>query len=131
MMSLPGWADLQVVLKEEKATAWRWILAHQTSRCCQPHKQGGVVESLKDAGLDRVLGVSDGVLDMKTVFQVRVQLDQLFEPDEGNPPVSGIYPLVYCSTLESLPDLAKENACREIFTFLLAIAPQRFMWQQR
>ena len=125
MMSLPGWAELQEVIKQEKLTLWRWLLSHHTSRCCQPRKQGGVVESLKEAGLDRVLGVCESVLDSKTVFQVRVQLDQLFEPDEGNLPVSGINPLVYCSTRESLPDLAKENACREIFTFLLAIAPQK------
>ena len=126
MMSLPGWAELQEVIKQEKLTLWRWLLSHHTSRCCQPRKQGGVVESLKEAGLDRVLGVCESVLDSKTVFQVRVQLDQLFEPDEGNHlPVSGMNPLVYCSTMESLPDLAKENACREIFTFLLAIAPQK------
>jgi len=125
MMSLPGWAELQEVIKEEKATLWRWLLAHHTSQCCQPRKQGGVVESSKEAGLDRVLGVCELALDSGTVFQARGQLDQLFEPDEGNLPVSGINPLVYCSTMESLPDLAKENACREIFTFLLAIAPQK------
>ena len=95
MMSLPGWAELQEVIKEEKATLWRWLLSHHTSRCCQPRKQGGVVESLKEAGLDRVVGVCESVLDSKTVFQVRVQLDQLFEPDEGNHlPVSGMNPLV-------------------------------------
>ena len=126
MMALPGWADLQVVLKEEKATTWRHILAHHTSRCCQPQKLGGVVESLKEAGLDRVLGVCDPDQDGKTVLQVRVQLEQLFEPDDaGNQPVSGINPLVYCSTLESTPELAQENACLEIFTLLLAIAPQK------
>ena len=52
MMAMPAWGGLQTVLKEEKATTWRWILTHHTSQSCLPRKEGGVVESL--AGLDTV-----------------------------------------------------------------------------
>ena len=123
MMAMPAWGGLQTVLKEEKATTWRRILTHHTSQSCPPRKEGGVVESL--AGLDTVQRSRIPAFSQNPVYQVRVQLDFLFEPDDTHLPASGIPPLVCCSTEESTLVLAQENVCLEIFTFLLAIAPQK------
>ena len=123
MMAMPAWGGLQTVLKEEKAITWRRILTHHTSQSCPPRKEGGVVESL--AGLDTVQRSRIPAFSQNTVYQVRVQLDFLFEPDDTHLPASGIPPLVCCSTEETTLKLARENVCLEIFTFLLAIAPQK------
>ena len=81
------------------------------------------MESLKEAGLVTVRSRTPA-FSQNPVYQVRVQLDLWFEPDDTHLPASGIPPLVCCST-ESTLVLAQENVRLEIFTFLLAIAPQK------
>ena len=124
MMAMRGWGGLQTVLKEEIATTWKRIFAHHTWQCCRPHNEGGDVERLKEVGWVTVRSRYPA-FSQNRVYQVRVQLDLLFKPDGTHLPASGIPPLVCCSTEETTLKLARENVCLEIFTFLLAIAPQK------
>jgi hypothetical protein len=75
LMLTPGWGALQHFHLEEKLATWRQILAHHTSQCCRPEHKGGVVASLKLAGLDDVIEIS------LCHYIVVLELPALFEGD--------------------------------------------------
>ena len=55
---VPGIVSLRQLMLDVKLrgpTGWRPVLAHHTTTACQPRKQTGTVDSLKDAGLENVI----------------------------------------------------------------------------
>jgi hypothetical protein len=117
LMLKPGWGVLQKALWDEKRVAWRQILSHHTSNCCRPQKKGGVVASLKSAGLDnriqRRLGRFSVVLELPALFNCQLVASDFL----------GYF--TYASQEHDTHKKAKEEACLTVLTFLLTIAPKR------
>jgi hypothetical protein len=117
LMLTPGWGALQHSLLEEKIATWRQILAHHTSQCCRPEHKGGVVPSLKSAGLDNVIQSRLGQ------FIVVLELPALFNCQLVASDFLGHF--TYASQEHDTHKKAQEEACLTVLTFLLTIAPQR------
>jgi hypothetical protein len=113
----PGWVVLQKTLQDEKRVAWRQILSHHTSNCCRPEKKGGVVASLKSAGLDnriqRRLGRFSVVLELPALFNCQLVASDFL----------GYF--TYASQEHDTHNEATEEACLTVLTFILTIAPKR------
>ena len=117
LMLKPGWGVLQKALWDEKIAEWRQILSHHTSKCCRPAHEGGVVPSLKSAGLDtRIqsrLGQFIVVLELPALFNCQLVASDFL----GH--------FTYASREHDTHKKAQEEACLTVLTFLLTIAPQR------
>jgi hypothetical protein len=123
LMLNPGWGVLQDALVAEKiAPSWRHILSHHTSQCCRPAHKGGVVPSLKSAGLDTViqcrLGLFIVVLELPALFNCELFNCELVASDF-------LGHFKYASREHDTHEKAQEEACLTCVTFLLTIAPQR------
>ena len=76
LVGLPEFAELRTAIEEEAKTPFRQMLSHHTTTSCQPGRQPGVVASLKEGGLDQMLGQSQA-------WRVQLKLENSYEAGDG------------------------------------------------